>query len=1127
MKHFPVLRSASLILIIAVSTVSLRAQVATGDINGTVRESTGAVVADATVTLKNAQTGVARTVQTNHDGIYVFPGVIPGTYNLEVAKAGFATVDRVGIPVIVGSSISFDFDLKLATAQSTVVVNAAATTLDTQTAGLSTELSETQMVDEPTNGRNFTSLLITVPGASPINEGQSAGGWSSQPTGSFSYPAFSGQNNYSTLFFIDGVNNYGGIYAGDNINPIIDDISEVDVLHHTDNAASGQVLGATVNVVTKGGTNNIHGSAWEFIRNDALDSKGPHVITPKTPLHQNQFGFNAGAPLVLPFYNGRNRTFLFGSLERFQEDTANLLYYLVPTPAQLSGDFSSLLTQSVPVQLYNPFSTRPDPNNPGQYLRDPIPGNQMQSLVDQKAAALLAIEYPAPVQTPYAANVANGVDTSPNIHDQALYTLRVDETVSKTDSTFVRFTKIRTLTETSAGMAGARIQQDPFGYNAGLNYQHLFGSKGVLHGLVGRNFLSQKDYAHDSRVDSATTNQYFNPAFACGFNSSATPGYGPQGCILPALAIPDYPSGSVTDEDSVNGVSDDWQFGGDISWVFGSHQIKGGVTFSTAGQTESAIGGAVFNYSAIQTANLESEASTGYGLASYLMGLPNQAVHTGSDTTALPGTWVDGGYVQDTWKVNDHFTVNLGLRYDVGKFGHTDEDGALSATGNFSMRDGDYTLQVNPGPCSMTKTAPCIPGGTLPAHVDVSNQPGGTIWHTQFKNVQPRIGLTYQITPKLVGHVGYGRMVDVWSNVIQHEVNITGGWPSVTSWSETPNQVQVTSTVENIAPATTVPGPNPYGQLGWYGDPEGKTPYSDQWNVGLQAQIAPSTVVTADYVGSHDGNLAIGTLNNVGTTPGSHGSDSPYPYMVPTFYTEYEGRSSYNALELTANHRIAQGLTFLVSYTWSKDLNLGADGDFFQGYNLRNPYNLNADKGPAGNNVPQNFSVSGVYQPPVHLDNRLLNQIVSGWILSGIISAHSGTPYTVTLGVDNAEIGTSEPEDRPDVVGKPKLSHPIHNTDGSATWFNIGAFVAPPPLSHGDEGRNTLRSDPYTDVDASLARNFGIWENKLKLQFRIDSFNLGNFYQYGVPDATYGTPNFGIAFPGGNRIFQGSIKVLY
>lgn len=894
---------------------------------------------------------------------------------------------------------------------------------------------------------------------------------------------------------------------------------------HTDEAASGQVRGATVNVVTKGGTNEIHGAVWEFIRNDALDSKGPHVITPKTPLHQNQFGFNAGGPLVLPFYNGKNRTFLFGSLEEFRLSTANLLYYLVPTPAQLSGDFSSLLTQSVPVQLYNPFSTRPDPNNPGQYLRDPIPGNQVQNLLDPKAAKLATEEFPAPVQTPFASDVANGVDTSPSIHNQTLYTYRIDETLGSRDSMFVRYTKVRTLTSTTAGMVGGRIQQDPYGYNIGLSYQHLFGSKGLMHILFGRDYMSQKVQAHDNQVDSSTMPQFFNPAFACGYDV----GYGAQKCGLPALGIPDYPSGSVTDEFGTFGVADTWQIGGDLSWVFGPHQLRLGASFASAGVTDLANGGAVLNYSAIQTANLESEAGTGYGLASYLMGLPNQAVRTGSRITSLPGTWADGGFVQDTWKINDHFTANVGMRYDVGVFGYTKTDGKIDATGNWDLSTGVYTIQRNPGLCSSVGQAPCIPGTGLPAHVVVSTQSNGKLWYNQYKNFQPRIGLTYLFNHGTVGHAGYGRIVDLWSNVVQHEQNVAAEWPSTTSSGVTPNQIFPDTLAENVVPPSTLPPPNPYGQLNWYTDPHGKTPYSDQWNIGIQQQINSNTVVTMDYVGSHDGNLALGSFSNVGRTPGLLGvqSDRPIPYLVPTFYTQFTGRSSYNALQVTANHRISQGLTLLVSYTWSKSLDIGADGDFLQDYSIRNPYNPDADKGPAGDNVPQNLSVSWVYQVPFTLENRFLNQLVHGWSFSGIASAHSGQPFTVTLGVDNAEIGTSLPEDRPNVVGNPQLSHPIHHGDGSVTWFNTSAFVAPPPLSHGNEGRNTLLSDPYTDFDLSLARNFEVWSEKRQLQFRIDAFNTGNFYQYGVPDTIYGTPNFGVTYPGGNRVLQGSLKFLF
>lgn len=1111
------------VLLLPFLVAAAHAQIASGSINGTVRESTGAVIPQATVELRNMQTGVVRTVETNGVGIYVFPDVLPGTYAITVKKSGFSSEERRSIPVTVALATSFDFTLKPATVNATVVVTSGATTLDTQTSGLSTEISETQVVDTPTNGRNFTALLITVPGASPINEGQSSGGWSTQPVGKFTYPAFSGQENYSTLFFIDGVNNYSGRYAGDNVDPIIDDISQIDVLHHTDNAASGQVLGATVNVATKGGTNDLHGAVWEFLRNDALDSKGPHVITPKTPLHQNQFGFDAGGPLVLPFYNGRKRTFLFASLEEYRLHTANLAYYLVPTPEQYNGDFSALLHQAVPVQLYNPFSTRPDPNNPGKYLRDPIPNNQIQPYLDQKAVALAQKLFPAPAQTPFAPNVANGVDTSPNIRDQALYTLRVDENIGSSDSAFVRFTKKRQHNSTTTGLSGGRIQQNPYGYNAGLGYQHIFGSRGLLHALIGRNYMNQAVLAHDSRVDSASMPQYFDPAFACGYDV----GYGSDKCGLPAFGIPDYPTSATTDENSVFGVSNTWQYSGDVSWVFGAHQLKGGISFATAGVTDFANGGAVFNYSAIQTANLEAQAGTGYALASFFMGLPNQAVRTGSRTTSLPGTWNDGGYVQDTWKINDHLTANIGLRYDVGIFGYTRTNGQVDATGNFNMTTGNYTLQRNPGLCSTVGKAPCIPGTALPAHVDVSTQSNGRIWQTQYGNIQPRLGVIYQINRKLVAHAGYGKLVDIWSNIIQHEQNIAAQWPSTTSSGSTPNQITPDTLAENYKPPVSLPGPNPYGQLSWYTDPKGKTPYSDQWNVGIQQQVASDTVVTIDYVGAHDGHLALGDVTNVGRTPGSLGSDRPYPYFVPTFYTQFTGSSSYNALELTVNHRISNGLNFLVSYTWSKEMNVGADGDFFAGYGIRDPYHPELDRGRAGDNVPQNLSISGVYRPDFKLANRVVNQIVTGWSLGSIISAYSGKPFTVTLGVDNAEIGTSQPEDRPNVVGNPKLDHPIHHPDGSVTWFKTSAFVAPPPLSHGDEGRNILSADPYTNIDLSLARDFPIWTENRKLQFRIDAFNVGNFYRYGVPTTVYSSPNFGVARPSGNRILQGSAKILF
>ncbi|MGC1781748.1 MAG: carboxypeptidase-like regulatory domain-containing protein [Acidobacteriaceae bacterium] len=1116
---------ASLIVLWGLTTAFALGQNATGNINGTVHERSGAVVPAATTILENVQTGVVRTVQTNNNGIYVFPSVLPGTYNLSVSKAGFQTSVRSDIPLTVNASISFDFTLSVSNVKTSVVVRANAETLNTQTAGLSTTITQSQVVGEPLNGRNFTALLITVPGASPITTSPNLG-YANQPIGAYSYPSFNGQANIQTLFFIDGALDFGTRYNGAVINPIPDDISQLGVLNHTDDASAGGVLGGVVNVVTKGGTNEFHGAAWEFIQNDALDSKGPYVTTPKTPLHQNQFGFNVGGPIILPHYNGKRRTFFFGSLEEYRLSTASLSYSLVPTPAQLGGDFSGLLTQSVPAQLYNPFSTRPDPNNPGEYLRDPIKGNQMQGLLDAKAAALAKLMYPAPVPTPYPSNVANSIDTDPIVKNQTQYTYRIDETITDQDSIFVRYTKQRMVNISPySAVSGSEAEVDPFGYNAVLSYQHLFGSRGLMHLLVGRDFMALKQINYNTRVNGSTMPSYFNPSFACGFAL----GYGPQKCNLPTLSIPDYPT--VSDYNEVPQSVDAWQYQGDFSWLFGAHALRWGASFIPGALTDVIGGGSGMNYSAVQTSNLESAAGTGYGLASYLMGVPTLVSTTGAGTPTLTSTWTASGYAQDTWKVKSNFTVNLGLRYDFWHNGYLKQNGTLAATGNWDLTTGNYVMQVNPGLCSAVGKAPCIPGSGLPAHVTVSTQNHGTILFNNHRNIQPRIGLNYQMYPGTVLRAGYGRIYDVWTDAMEATMQLEELWPSASTYNNSTNQTTVDTLMENVTGPTFLPPANPYNQLDWYTEPHAKTPYSDQWNFGVEQRVTPDTTVTFDYVGSHDGNLDIGFWDNVAKTPGQGGNpnDRPFPYLTPTFDTSHTNRSSYNALQVTAKHRVGYGLTFLVSYAWSKSLDIGADGNYLADYAVRNPYNIDADKGPAGFNLPQNLVVSGVFQLPFHLENRFTNQLVHGWTLGGIISAHSGQNFTVILGVDNADIGnTFAPEDRPNLVGNPKLSHPIHGLGGgSVTWFNTSAFVAPPPLSHGDEGRNILLADPYTDFDLSLARDFPIFSDKRRLQFHIDAFNAGNFYQYGVPDATYGTPNFGTAIPAGNRVLQVAMKFLF
>src|SRR5438477_7186812 len=335
----------------------LQAQIATASLNGTVSDPSGAVIPGATVNLKNVATNGERTTNTNSAGQYVLVNISPGRYTLTVHKDGFSTVAHPEFTLQVNQSSTLDFSLHVGSAVESVTVEAAEAGLQTSTSELGSVIDRRAVNDLPLNGRNFTQLLNLTPGVSAVNTSQNGGSqqFAGNTVGSFSFPSINGQTNRSNFFLLDGLNDQESFSSTYSVPPIVDDIQEFKVDSHNDQAQFGGVLGGVVNVVTKSGTNQFHGEAWEFFRNSALDARNP--ITGINLLHQNQFGANIGGPALLPHYNGRNRTFFFGSYEGVRRHEGNANQSLVPTPAQLSGDFSSFLLLPKPVQLYNPYST--------------------------------------------------------------------------------------------------------------------------------------------------------------------------------------------------------------------------------------------------------------------------------------------------------------------------------------------------------------------------------------------------------------------------------------------------------------------------------------------------------------------------------------------------------------------------------------------------------------------------------------------------------------------------------------------------------------------------------------------------------------------------------------------------
>ena len=334
-------------------------QASSSAVNGTVTDQQGAVVPGTEVLLTSVETGIERRAETNAVGRYVFVSIPPGYYTIEASSEGFRTAAIEPFVLVVNQTATFDIVLEVGAVTESVTVEAIGAQVQSSSSELGTAMTEQQVVDLPLNGRNFSQLLMLTPGASPVNVAQSRGGFGSTSVGTFSFPSINGQNNRSNLFLTDGVNNQGTTTSTYAVPPIIDAIQEFKVQSHNDLAEFGGVTGGVINVVTKSGANDFHGSMWEFMRNDNLDARNT-FLRDKAALAQNMFGATAGGPIV------RNKTFFYGAYQGFTNRTPANRNYRVPTDANLRGDLSDSARQ-----IYDPHSTSTGPD--GNAMREPFP----------------------------------------------------------------------------------------------------------------------------------------------------------------------------------------------------------------------------------------------------------------------------------------------------------------------------------------------------------------------------------------------------------------------------------------------------------------------------------------------------------------------------------------------------------------------------------------------------------------------------------------------------------------------------------------------------------------------------------------------------------------------------------
>jgi outer membrane receptor protein involved in Fe transport len=1090
---------------------ALISQTSYGSINGTIRDATGAVVPGAQVTLTNPDTGAKATRETNASGNFVFVNISPGNYTLSVQASGFAKAEEPLFAVRVNDAQTHDVTLKLGNLAETIEVKEEAPMLQQSTSELGTVINEEAVKDLPLNGRNISQLLTLTPGATPISTAQGSSGGTgfnapvALPGSSFIEPSINGQWNRSNMYTLDGIINHWFFGASWAVLPIIDAVQEFKVQSHNDKAEYGGVLGGVMNIVSKSGTNDYHGNAWWFVRNNAFDARNPFTdatASGPTPFHQNQAGATFGGPVLIPkLYHGKKKTFFFFSYEGWRYNKSQQNTYFAPTDAELSGDFShSLLAHPI----FDPATTVPDPKNPQGFIRQPFANNQIpQSRIDPFTLDYMKNYLDRPNASSPGFNVINN---RAQISNADTYLAKIDHQFREQDSVWFHYSHMDNPQNIPATLKNGQLFQNTPA-NIGGGWVHLLGTSLVFDTKVGwvrealnQDLLSTVGLGPANQDGWVGISQFGAPDF--GFQSP----YGGTGITFPR---------PETDWQ--------WMFSEGASWIKGNHNLKFGGLFvwqkRDARTTQHGV-----NFNNAQTADPENPGTTGNSVASALLGLPDQYTIRNETYIATWPTW--GVYAQDEWKLSPRITVNFGLRYDtynVAKLNPGMNNGFDWATGNWEIGGGKL-----PPPCSTAGKAPCIPGtGNLSDipngdRIVVSKYP--YLYHPAHDGFQPRLGLAWRIADKTVLRAGYGLTFDSFTGVMQTFQQSIGTWPenqfAQPAYNGIGQPLTLTKTA-NQAGGAPLPGPTPFGSAGWYANPDLKNAYAHQWNVEVQRQLTEDLALSAAYVGSRTYRLDHNGAANTALTPGAGTPDQvnarrPFPWQSSIFMSIYDGRAWYDSLQIRLNKRFSHGFQGLVSYTWSKSEDyqsgwFGAENGTGSDSTIQDYYHPGTSKGPSAYNIPHFLSIAAVYDLPFGRGKQMLNSgpaavILGGWQLNTIAQFRSGQPYNLDVPGDVANIGNSVAwwnYARPNLVGDPHLSHPTE-----AAWFNTAAFAVP-VLSYGNAGKNILSTEPVPNIDLSLFKRFDFTE-RYKAELRIESFNTFNIMNLGTPGSTLGSPTFGV-----------------
>ncbi len=1042
------------------------AQTDTGAISGVVSDSSGAVVPGVTVTLTNIATSEERVTLTDSSGVYSIPNIPPGVYSLAVKKAGFKVDGLSDIHVGLQLPVTQNVVLQLGATVTQVTVSATLAHLQTQSYNVG-QLRDTEQLEQlPTNGRSLLSVAELAPTMAAGSIAIANPGDSSFYGTVGNQVAVAGMSDTSTEFLQDGVENINLITITMNIVPSIESIQEINT---TMNGADARyVAPSVINVITKGGTNKFHGTAYDFLQNDAMDARDFFLAsgTAKPVVRYNLFGGNIGGPIL------KNKVFGFFDYSGLRSAVGGPSRAIVPTPSERTGDFSADQT------IYNPLTF-----NPATGASQPFPGNAIPAGMINPFAAKWMQLYPQPNLIPTPTSPFNYIQNISTASTYNEYLGRGDWDLSTKDRLYGSALRLNAPNLTPTIITGLFGQAHiNVGTNAAVEETHVFNSHIVNTARLGYNrtnyFYNEqgsglKDYAQEYGLInvSALPSQSAPPTISISNISSYGSPYTPQGAI-----------------------SNRFQFADELNLIFGRHMLYvGGEAIRTQyfgewtinNNAQYAFDGtmtALYSLNPATGAVVESPTYMGNGLADLLLGYPHSESHS---LGAVADHFFDTNvaeYVQDNWKLTPKFTLNLGLRYEIF-------------------------------------TPPTSPKSTSYNFTTLRNQPGS--WPTNFGDLGPRFGFAYNVRPRTVVRGGYG--IYYGENPYNNEQFMLTYPPEFVAQG-------YVQTISNPTPIQDVfiPTPPP-GERGYTNNPnEMKDSSAQEWNLTVEHQLSSNTTLTAAYIGDvvrhqtvrYDGNQPYAA------TPGSSILNVwPIPSLGESLETQADlVNGNYNALTLELNRHFNNGLSLLADYTWSRSFGISTgDNDLVQDI-----YNLNDQYGPTAFDQPQVFHLSGVYALPLGQGKRFLssgawwNRALGDWQVAGIWTVAKAVPTPVGA-VNDATISTISPE----YANKVCNPYSGNFTQTLAHWFNTSCFVQPGLGQYGVGGHDGIVGPHSNNLNISFSKLVRITESS-QLQIRADFFNAFNHPQFilggqSVSSAAYGA----IGSDTGQRVIQLSLRYSF